>query len=250
MRIHKTGREIKSVEDWFAYAPPKKGAVQWKDTRSAKELARCWLRAGTPKAPDQLVALLKGTFGASVTLDEARPECIIELDDFSGEHRNCDLVVLGTAGAKRMVINIEAKADEPFGELVGEYFDRMDGSASNVPSRVRHLSLALFGREPDHRIRSLRYQLLHAAAATLIEAQTHGADFALFLIHEFRSASLSKRRLAQNQADWQNFVNSFAELHTAAYTNDQLLGPVAIPGGGRVPHGLPLYMGKFVTELG
>lgn len=189
-------------------------------------------------------------FGASITLDEARPECVIELDDFAGEHRNCDLVVLCSADAKRIVINIEAKADEPFGDLIGEYFDRMNVSASNVPSRIRQLSLALFGREPDQAIRSLRYQLLYAAAATLIEAQASGADVALLLIHEFRSESLNGRRLRQNAVDWQNFVHSFAEVSTAPCGDNQILGPIAVPGGGRVPRGLPLYLGKLATDLG
>ena len=119
--------EIRSIEDWFSYAPPKKGELQWKDKRSAKELARSWFRNNVPKPPDELVSLLEAKFGAGITFDEAKPECIIELDDFAGEHRNCDLVVLCKAGAKRMVINVEAKADEPFGDLIGEYFDRKTG---------------------------------------------------------------------------------------------------------------------------
>ena len=39
MRIYKSSHEIRSVEDWFEYAPPKKGERHWKDGRSAKELA-------------------------------------------------------------------------------------------------------------------------------------------------------------------------------------------------------------------
>ena len=93
--------------------------------------------------------LLERTFRAKIVFDEGKPECVIRLDDFSGEHRNCDLVVLCNVGAKRMVINVEAKADEPFGDVIGEYFDRKAGSGSNVPERIRQLSQALFGREPD-----------------------------------------------------------------------------------------------------
>ena len=47
------------------------------------------------------------------------------LDDFKGEHGNCDLVVLCRSGnATKLPINIEAKADEPFGDTIGEYYDR------------------------------------------------------------------------------------------------------------------------------
>jgi hypothetical protein len=249
MRIHKSGHEILSVEDWFKYAPPKKGELQWKDKRSAKELAHSWFRDGTQKPPDEFRASLEAKFGTGIIFDEAKPECIIELDDFVGEHRNCDLVVLCNVGAKRMVICVEAKADEPFGDLIGEYLDRKTGSGSNVPARIRQLSLALFRREPDEVIRKLRYQLLHAAAATLIEARTNEAQIGLLLIHEFRSASLSRDKLNQNATDWQNFVHAFPELASARIEENQILGPVSVPGGGRVPHTVPLHLGHLVTEL-
>ena len=69
MRIHKSGHEILSVEDWLKYAPPKKGELQWKDKRSAKELARSWFRNGTPNPPDELVALSEEKFGAGIIFE-------------------------------------------------------------------------------------------------------------------------------------------------------------------------------------
>ena len=80
-----------------------------------------------------------GKLGTGIKFKEAKPECIIELDEFAGEHRNCDLVVLCNVGTKRMVINVEAKAAERFGDLIGEYFDRKAGSGSKVPARIRQL---------------------------------------------------------------------------------------------------------------
>jgi hypothetical protein len=199
--------------------------------------------------------LIEAKFGRAITFDEVKPECIIELDEFVGEHRNCDLVVLCNVGAKRLVINVEAKADEPFSDLIGKYYDqtsapRPDGhvSHSNVPARIQQLSKAVFGRGPDKGIRKLRYQLLHAAAAALIEAKENGAELGLLLVHEFHSASLNRGRLAQNDIDWQSFVHAFPELATARIEKNQILGPVSVPGGGRVPSGMPLYLGHLVTE--
>jgi uncharacterized protein DUF6946 len=249
MRISKSGHEIQSVEDWLRFAPPKMGKRQWKDGRSAKELARSWSRNGNLEPPIELVALLEAKFGKGIIFDEAKPECIIELDEFVGEHRNCDLVVLCNVDAKRIVINVEAKADEPFGDVIGEYYDQKVGSGSNVPARIRQLSLALFGRVPDEAIRKLRYQLFHAAAATLIEARDNGAELALFLVHEFRSKNLKIKKLAQNDADWQNFVHAFPELTTARVEENMILGPVSVRGHGRVPHSVPLHLGKLITEL-
>ena len=107
----------------------------------------------------------------------------------------------------------------------------------------------MFGRAPDEAIRKLRYQLLHAAAATLIEAKDNGAEMGLFLVHEFRSASLNRDKLTQNATDWENFVHAFPELATARIEENQILGPVSVPGGTHVPNSVPLYLGKLVTEL-
>src|SRR5262249_27910101 len=155
-------------EDWLRFAPPKRGLLQWKDLRSAKELARSFLRSGRPNPPGELLALLRQHFGEDVQLERAIPECITRLDDFPGEHRNCDLVLYGRFASDPLIVNIEAKADEPFGELTGEYYDqkgqakrnRAGGRASNVPSRIENLASTLFGKFDD-RVRLLRYQLLH-----------------------------------------------------------------------------------------
>ena len=249
LRIHKTGHEIRSIEDWFQWAPPKIGERQWKDGRSAKELARSWVRKGYACPPEEMRLLLEGAFNGQITFHEAKPECVIELDDFPGENRNCDLVLLLGIG-QRMVVNVEAKADEPFGDdTIGDYYDRTADSRSNVPARIRQLSSALFGRVPDAAIRRLRYQLLHAAATTLIEAAANRAEFGLFLVHEFRSPRLNEKKLTQNSADWENFVHVFPKLAGAQVKKNQILGPVSVPGGGRVPRSVPLYLGKLVTEL-
>jgi len=248
MRVYKE-KEIRSVDDWFLYAPPKMGARHWKDGRSAKELARSWFRNNLAKPPEELVVLLEARFGRGTTFHDVKPECTVQLDEFDGEQRNCDLVALCKLGTSRAVIHVEAKADEPFGDLIGEYFDRKINSVSNVPERIRRLSLGLFGREPDEAIRKLRYQLLHATAAALIDTKANDAEFGLLLIHEFRSASLSHRKLSRNGRDWADFVHTFPELATARIEKDLILGPISVPGGNRIPASVPLYRGKLTTEL-
>jgi hypothetical protein len=249
MRISKSGHEIQSVDDWFEYAPPKMGARHWKDGRSAKELAKSWFRKGFACPPDELRLLLETEVGPELVFDEAKPECIIELDDLRGEHRNCDLVVLYTAGERRIAINIEGKADESFGDgTVGAYYDQKLNSSSNVPKRIESLSGALFGKKPDALIRTLRYQLLHAVAATLIEAGAHEAQMGVFLVQEFHSANLNKMKLRQNRTDWANFVRAFPELATIEVAENQIVGPISVPGGGRVPNSIPLYLGGFVSK--
>jgi len=250
MRIHKAGHEIRSVDDWFRWAPPKRGAFHWKDYRSAKELARSWFRTGTALPPVELVSLLIPTFGSELVFEEAMPECSVDLDDFEGEGRNCDLVVVCQAGVQRIVLSVEAKADEPFGNsTVGDYYDQTLDSDSRVPKRIEQLSNALFGREPDEVIRRLRYQLVHAAAASLIEADARDAECGVLLVHEFISVGLSNLKLEQNAKDWAAFVKALPQLAEATVQTNQICGPQWVPGGGRVPATIPLYLGKLVTRL-
>lgn len=182
MRLHKPGNEIRSVEDWFAYAPPKMRERQWKDGRGAKELA----------------------LGFERTAQNA------------------------------WLLMMKLKADEPSGDLIGEYFDRKTGSASKVPERIRQRSESLFGRVPDEAIRKLRYQLLHAAAATLIESASNGAELALLLVHEFQSAGLNGDKLRQNAADWENFVRAFPELAKARVARSSVQFRHRVEGGCQI----------------
>lgn len=250
MRIHKSGHEICSVEDWRQWAGPKKGDLHWKDGRSAKELARSWFRLQAPAPPEELRLLMEKHFGTGILFEEGKPECIIPLDDFQGEQRNCDLVVLCRTESQRIAVNIEAKVDEPFGEkVIGAYYDQTLNTRSNVPKRIEQLSLALFGRKPDSVIRGLRYQLLHSTAAALIEATERQTICALFLVHEFHSSNLNLERITQNVTDWISFVYAFSALESATVEKNQILGPVLVPGNGRVPSSIPLYLGNLVTRL-
>jgi len=81
------------------------------------------------------------------------------------------------------------------------------------------------------------------------QSSTNRPLLALLLVHEFQSANLNGDKLRQNAADWENFVRAFPELATARVEKNQILGPVSIPGGGRVPNSVSLYPRKLVTEL-
>lgn len=61
MRITKNGHEIRTVDDWFQYAPPMGRQIQWRDGRSAKELAKAWCSGLEPTVPTELVQLLRTT---------------------------------------------------------------------------------------------------------------------------------------------------------------------------------------------
>jgi hypothetical protein len=59
-------------------------AHNWKDYRSAKELAKSWFRMPSAAPPEELVRFLQYSLSASeVVLTEAYPECVITLDSFA-----------------------------------------------------------------------------------------------------------------------------------------------------------------------
>jgi hypothetical protein len=262
--VIQSGREIRTVDDWLAYAGPKKGKAQWAHGRSAMESARAWMRQGKPAVPEELSAPL-GSRDETADLRPiyAIPELVTRLDEFGGEHRNHDLVVVGVARGGRTLVGIEAKGGESFGSVVSDYLRSANEKAgSNVPERIRRLVQGLFG--PDAvdgdelagLYASLRYQLLTALAGTLIEARRRFAEQAVLLVHEFTSASVPAVNyvgtkdvaLARNAAAWEDFVSVLGVPASAGA--GQLVGPLHVPGSDLIPAELPFFLGKARVDLG
>jgi uncharacterized protein DUF6946 len=143
------GQPISSLKDWLKYAPPKKREEHWKPGRSALELARAWLDDDRGQTvPHEIVELLEShelTRGFMPEL--AIPEWVTQLDDFEGEHRNHDLIVMGNAAAGRTLVAIEAKADESFGShTVGDYLKLCAAREEARATKVKEALTA--GRRP------------------------------------------------------------------------------------------------------
>src|SRR5207249_1186267 len=116
MRLGKSDREIRTLEDWRSIAPPKGKDAHWVDGRSAKELARVWCGTGSVSIPNDIRALMESHSDfRDVEFLSGEPEARVPFDDLAGEPRNADLVVLARDRDGPIGISIEAKADEPFG---------------------------------------------------------------------------------------------------------------------------------------
>ncbi len=243
------GTPINSVEEWFHRAPPKKGAKQWKDGRSAKELAKVWFKTGEPIIPCELKALLDShpsteNFVPSIAV----PEMVTPLDDFRGEGRNHDLVLLGHVGDRKTLVSIEAKADETFGDIISDRLVRAK-SFSKVPDRIALLSQALWGRSIDKRLGRIRYQLLTGLAGTLIEARRQSAVQAVFVIHEFISEALTQDNVNRNAGDLEAFIRTFPAMEETSVHTGIMIDKIVFPGGPFVPGNIPTLIGKVVTHI-
>lgn len=118
------GMKITSIDEWFAYSPPVKGAIQWKDGRSAKELAKAWFKTSEVQMSDELISLLQThptTNGFQMEVGIPEKETV--LDDFRGSGRNHDMVLIGKTDSERILIAIEAKTDESLGERILTYIE-------------------------------------------------------------------------------------------------------------------------------
>jgi hypothetical protein len=240
-RIAKGNDQITTLDDWLRLAPPAMGERHWKDGRSAKELARRWLE-GVP--PEVLSVLRSHPFLEDIVLTSAEPECHARLDSFSGP-RCHDLLVQGTARNQPVVMGVEGKADESFGPTIARAL--ASPSPSRRPERAVNLIRAIFGTIDASAISRLRYQLLHGLAGTMVSAGTHGVQVAIFLVHEFRTASASLGKIARNRQDLESFLEQLGPADQIEGESGFIAGPFRLPGYGSIPAASELFVAKAVT---
>lgn len=251
--VHKDNIPIESVEDWFRLAPPKEGLRQWKDGRSAKELAKSWFpEPGKPQIPPDLISLLNShpdLIGTEII--EGTPEHKIPLDNFRGETRNADLVLVGKKDEAKISINIEAKADEPYDQIISEKLRLVNNSRSKIPDRVNLMCQALFGSAPvsNAELLNLRYQLLTGCAGALIEASRVDAQIAVFVVHVFISGAVNPEKVQSNDMDYMQFLRCLWPDGCNNFADGVLVGPISVTGGRFVPSDVPLYVGKIKTVV-
>ena len=142
MLSQRNGKAVSALDNW---PPPKNKARQWQDGRSAKELARAWTMVpGRCTPPADLEALINSHAAFSgARIVSGTPEDHVTFDEFSGP-RNADLNLVCESPRGRIVICIEAKADESYGGTVGAQLRAAKrrteaGQPSNAASRAEAL---------------------------------------------------------------------------------------------------------------
>jgi hypothetical protein len=154
-------------------------------------------------------------------------------------------------------VTVEAKADEPFDELVSVALSNaletlLQNPRSGKVDRIVELAQSLFrpqaGNEPP--VTSLRYQLLTATAGTLAHAIGIGADRAVLMVHEFVTSKTAAQLLAENHADLSRFVARLSSGSITSVETGVLYGPFALPGEPLFEKPAAFYVGKAVRRLG
>ncbi len=259
MRIESTtGEAINSVDDWFRLAPPMGGALQWRDGRSAKELAKAWIAPAGPTPPPAILELLaRHPTTADLAFTVAFPERRVRFDHVRGEPRNTDLAIVCEGTAGRVAVSVEAKADESFGKTVGEEivnaaaqwaFEERDGKLK----RLQGLGVAIL---PPHKagqasIGALRYQLLTAIAGAWAFASEQEASTAVLVVHTILSPRLSRRRLSQNNDDLDRIAERLTHGEVYHLPAGGLIGPLPIPMSPTWAGVNQWFIGKCETDAG
>jgi hypothetical protein len=173
------------------------------------------------------------------------------LDKLRGNTRNHDLLVHGhDKKGLDQILAIEGKADEGFGKTVEQRLAeaKRQGARSNLPERISRLAQAILGSPPDA-VKKLRYQLLFAVAATLIEARRHNAQKAVFLVHELLTHDLNANKLHTSARDLESFIRWVSKDPTLVVEADTLYGPYRVTGNEFVPSDVDLFIGKASRGL-
>lgn len=196
MKLNAHAKGIVDCDSWETHRPPKMPERQWKDGRSAKELAR-YITASLPGVPVEIEEALKHLVPANAVFDWDA-EYVTKLPG-TGEGRNHDAVLFG----EDLVVCIEAKADETLGNLCGE---EMADASVNKLHRISAL-LDMFFKGGFKKYRQLRYQLLTAGAGAILEAQKQKAAKAVLLVIVFKSREHTEEaKLQANDRDIENFL--------------------------------------------
>jgi HD domain len=241
--VGRHGDAIEDICDWEQHGAPA-SKEHWKPGRSAHCAAESWLSGSGARS---LRALLDRCAAlAGLKIEQAVVEQQTSFDHLRGGRRNHDLLVIGTAGGRRTVIGVEAKADEAFGQTLAEYAkDATPGAAE----RLELVTRALAGRTPteDTGLNALRYQLFSGVAGTLAAAAERDAEQAMFVVHEFRTPLTKDAELQRNHVDLERFLETALGVARPIDLTAPI-GPIEVPGGGKVPPRMPLFVAKLRTE--
>jgi hypothetical protein len=248
---NRKGDEIRDLEAWEALAGPA-SYKHWKPLRSAYELARAWIEGGGPVVVGDALSGCAGLDG--FVAQRAVAEAQTRFDAFGGP-RNHDLLVVGETTAGRLVVAVEGKADEPFGETLREYADaaaarRTRGEGTNAPERLAGLLTAIVGDglEARPQLANLRYQLFSATAGTLAAAAAEGSDRAVLFVHEFKTPLTRRAKRNANHEDLARFLGEVFDA-TPPDRESWCVGPFQVPGSDRIPHAVRLHVAKAVTSV-
>jgi len=202
-------------EDWRPHlGDPQK---HWKSGHSAKALAYCWHEAqGFPKEVESVFRAAGKPFSGLEPL-LILPEHKVSLPGGLTASQS-DIWILAKNESQLFSIAVEGKVSEPFGDPVNQWIlEKSKGKQERLEFLIEKL-----GIHSDFD-KTIRYQLLHRTASTVIEAERFFASHAMVIIHSFSPKN-------EWFEDFKKFVSLFGltpEINSVVST--------------KLPNGMPLH---------
>ena len=200
---------IFDLDTWFRIAPPMGGEKHWKEGRSAMELAR-YMMSAYPLVPKEMEEALL-LFTDQTAEFDWKAEYVTDFQSLGlgkGEGRNHDAFLCHSD----VVVGIEGKADEPLGsQLIG---GALETASENKKQRIEKMIQMLFGDVSENH-KNIRYQLVTAAVATLLEANKRNVGKAVLMVIVFKKKGcFSEKKVKANNEDIQRFLNELSAKET------------------------------------
>ena len=237
--------KIRSLCEWYDRCPPKAKFKHWKDGRSAKETAKHWLHT----IPQSFKELLK-THQLKYIL--CSPEYESKFDSYRNGRNHDLLLIAKDKENKKVVIAIESKVDEPFGDTVEKTNKaaekkKLENDLSKASERIADLRKDIFGEENDNQ-EKLMYQLLTAVAGTIAEAKKQGANTAFFFVQTFVEKENTNH--INNKIELNNFLSVFTKSEYNKIENNEVLGPFRIAtNNDYLSSKIDLWIGKYEIKI-
>lgn len=216
---NKNNRLITNLESWKTAFIEVDKEDNWKEGRSACTLAKYFTTPNIEESDG--IKKIKEYFEAlgfsNPRFESAEIEHPSPFDEYSSP-RMQDLVIWGESEKGRILVCIEAKVDEEFGDVLNQAyknakqeFDKNPNSKSKRKARIEKLcdtylnvSAESINSEPENNI---RYQLLYYLAGSICEAKEYG-NVVFMPIMVFKTDKYNETEGKKNSEDYKQFINA------------------------------------------
>jgi hypothetical protein len=246
MKIYKDKQktiEICTVNDWFNNCPPANPKKQWVDKRSALEMARFWI--DSQKQNDFLAFLQK--VKKDISFDYAIPEIATKFDPYRNPRKN-DLLIYANDKNDKILVSIEGKSDEPFGDnyVYTEWIESLlEKRATNESKKMERL-IGLYNRfDNKAEFLELRYQLTYWLAGAIEEAIRNKIVSVFLIVQEFHSDITKNQKITLNASDFDYFFRFISNDRYQEVSKNEIRGPIR----NKYTKEIDLYVGKYTIDL-
>jgi len=196
----KKWKSIKTIKEWVD---------SFKETEKGKSAHSTAVFFSRPEidAEKQIIKWISPIFSKEdqpIILEKFTPEKSSKFDDYK-KPRMQDVGIIGkTITGKSIFIGIEAKVNEPFGQTVAQALNSIkNNNNSNIPERINRLKNKFFSDVDAKNYKSIRYQLLYAAAGTISE----NMDYNILIFITFKNIQSTESSIMRNKRELKYFLD-------------------------------------------